>query len=149
MTTSLADTLPLSHIILDAEISSKKRLFECVAQLFAEQSGLPQAEVFDCLFARERLGSTALGQGVAMPHGRHAGLSAATGAFVRLKEPIEFDAPDNKPVSLVFVLLVPEAATSEHLELLSQLAGLFNEKSVRDALQSCQTPEEARALLLA
>jgi len=147
--TSLDDILPVSHIILDAEISSKKRLFECVAQLLAEQSGLPQAEVFDCLVARERLGSTALGQGVAMPHGRHASVPAATGAFVRLKTPIEFDAPDNKPVSLVFVLLVPEAATSEHLELLGHLAGLFNEKSVREALRACQTPEEARALLLA
>ncbi|WP_369583235.1 PTS IIA-like nitrogen regulatory protein PtsN [Kingella oralis] len=147
--TSLADILPVSHIILDAEISSKKRLFECVAQLFAEQSGLSQTEVFDCLIARERLGSTALGQGVAMPHGRHAGVPAATGAFVRLKTPIEFDAPDNKPVSLVFVLLVPEAATGEHLALLSHLAKLFNEKSVREALRSCQTPEEARALLLA
>lgn len=147
--TSLDDILPVSHIILDAEISSKKRLFECVAQLLAEQSGLPQAEVFDCLVARERLGSTALGQGVAMPHGRHASVPAATGAFVRLKTPIEFDAPDNKPVSLVFVLLVPEAATSEHLQLLGHLAGLFNEKSVREALHSCQTPEEARALLLA
>ena len=147
--TSLADILPVSHIILDAEISSKKRLFECVAQLLAEQSGLPQAEVFDCLVARERLGSTALGQGVAMPHGRHASVPAATGAFVRLKTPIEFDAPDNKPVSLVFVLLVPEAATSEHLQLLGHLAGLFNEKSVREALRACQTPEEARALLLA
>ena len=147
--TSLDDILPVSHIILDAEISSKKRLFECVAQLFAEQSGLSQTEVFDCLIARERLGSTALGQGVAMPHGRHASVPAATGAFVRLKTPIEFDAPDNKPVSLVFVLLVPEAATSEHLQLLGHLAGLFNEKSVREALRACQTPEEARALLLA
>ena len=147
--TSLDDILPVSHIILDAEISSKKRLFECVAQLFAAQSGLPQSEIFDCLVARERLGSTALGQGVAMPHGRHASVPAATGAFVRLKTPIEFDAPDNKPVSLVFVLLVPEAATSEHLELLGHLAGLFNEKSVREALRACQTPEEARALLLA
>ena len=146
---SLSDILPVSHIILDAETSSKKRLFECVAQLFAAQSGLPQSEIFDCLVARERLGSTALGQGVAMPHGRHASVPAATGAFVRLKTPIEFDAPDNKPVSLVFVLLVPEAATSEHLELLGHLAGLFNEKSVREALHSCQTPEEARALLLA
>ena len=147
--TSLADILPVSHIILDAEISSKKRLFECVAQLFAEQSGLLQTEVFDYLIERERLGSTALGQGVAMPHGRHASVPAATGAFVRLKTPIEFDAPDNKPVSLVFVLLVPEAATSEHLQLLGHLAGLFYEKSVREALHSCQTPEEARALLLA
>ena len=146
---SLSDILPVSHIILDAETSSKKRLFECVAQLFAEQSGLPQSEIFDCLVARERLGSTALGQGVAMPHGRHASVSAATGAFIRLKEPIEFDAPDNKPVSLVFVLLVPEAATSEHLELLAHLAGRFSEKSVRDALQSCGTPEAARDLLLA
>ena len=147
--TSLDDILPVSHIILDAEISSKKRLFECEAQLLAEQSGLSHTEVIACLIARDRLGSTALGQCVAMPDGRHAGVPAATGAFVRLKEPIEFDAPDNKPVSLVFVLLVPEAATGEHLALLSHLAGLFNEKSVREALRSCQTPEEARALLLA
>ena len=145
---SLSDILPVSHIILDADTSSKKRLWDCVAQLCAAQSGLPQREIFDCLVARERLGSTALGQGVAMPHGRHASVSAATGAFIRLKEPIEFDAPDNKPVSLVFVLLVPEAATSEHLELLAHLAGRFSEKSVRDALQSCGTPEAARDLLL-
>ena len=145
--TSLADILPVSHIILDAEISSKKRLFECVAQLFAEQSGLSQTEVFDCLIARERLGSTALGQGVAMPHGRHAGVLAATGAFVRLKEPIEFDAPDNKPVSLVFVLLVPENASGEHLEVLSALAIKLSDKAVREQLLAAENAEAAHRIL--
>ena len=147
--TSLDDILPVSHIILDAEISSKKRLFECVAQLFAEQSGLSQTEVFDCLIARERLGSTALGQGVAMPHGRHAGVLAATGAFVRLKEPIEFDAPDNKPVSLVFVLLVPENASGEHLEVLSALAIKLSDKAVREQLLAAENAEAAHRILTA
>ena len=147
--TSLDDILPVSHIILDAEISSKKRLFECVAQLFAEQSGLSQTEVFDCLIARERLGSTALGQGVAMPHGRHAGVLAATGAFVRLKEPIEFDAPDNKPVSLVFVLLVPENASGEHLEVLSALAIKLSDKTVREQLLVAENAEAAHRILTA
>ena len=146
--TSLDDILPVSHIILDAEISSKKRLFECVAQLFAEQSGLSQTEVFDCLIARERLGSTALGQGVAMPHGRHAGVLAATGAFVRLKEPIEFDAPDNKPVSLVFVLAVPENECGQHLGVLSHLAERFADKTVREALIAAPDAQTARALLI-
>ena len=145
---SLSDILPVSHIILDAETSSKKRLFECVAQLFAAQSGLPQSEIFDCLVARERLGSTALGQGVAMPHGRHASVSAATGAFIRLKEPIEYDAPDNKPVSLVFVLAVPENECGQHLGVLSHLAERFADKTVREALIAAPDAQTARALLI-
>ena len=145
----IGNILPLSHIVLDLEVSSKKRLFEEAGLLLESESGLSRAAVFECLFAREKLGTTALGHGVAIPHGRHAEVQAATGAFIRLKEAVDFDAPDGEPVSLVFVLLVPEAATGEHLALLSHLARLFNEKSVREALRSCQTPEEARALLLA
>ena len=145
----IGNILPVSHIVLDLEVSSKKRLFEEAGLLLESESGLSRAAVFECLFAREKLGTTALGHGVAIPHGRHAEVQAATGAFIRLKEAVDFDAPDGEPVSLVFVLLVPEAATGEHLALLSHLARLFNEKSVREALRSCQTPEEARALLLA
>lgn len=145
---TLGDILPLSHIVLDSDASSKKRLFEQVAQQLSQQANLPQADVFDCLFARERLGTTALGQGVAIPHGRHTSVSAATGAFFRLHTPINFDAPDNKPVSLVFVLLVPEAATDEHLQILSHLASRFADKSVRDALLTCTTAEDARNLLI-
>ena len=132
--TLLANILPLSNIVLDMEVGSKKRLFETVAQLLETNSGLPHTAVFDCLFAREKLGSTGLGQGV---------------AFVRTGEPIEFDAPDGKPVSLVFVLLVPQDAAGEYLELLSQLAARFHEKSVREALMHSETPQQVLDILLA
>ena len=88
--------------------AAKKRLFEEAAQLLENEAELPNTNVFDCLFAREKLGSTGLGQGVAIPHGRHACVKKATGAFIRTKEPVAFDAPDGKPVSLIFILLVPE-----------------------------------------
>jgi PTS system nitrogen regulatory IIA component len=86
------------------------------------------------LFAREKLGSTGLGQGIAIPHGRIKGLKTPIGAFVRLAAPVQFDAPDGKPVDLVFVLLVPEAANEHHLQLLSELAQMFSDKSFREQL---------------
>ena len=92
----------MSHIVLDLEVGSKKRLFEEAGLLLEHEAELPHGDVFDCLFAREKLGSTGLGQGVAIPHGRHACVKKATGAFIRTKEPVAFDAPDGKPVSLDF-----------------------------------------------
>jgi PTS system nitrogen regulatory IIA component len=118
----VAKILTPSHVSLDLQASSKKRLFE--------QAGL----LFDSLFARERLGSTGLGQGVAIPHGRIKGLKEALGAFVRLAQPVPFDAPDGGPVSLVFVLLVPEKATEKHLQILSELAQMFSDKALREAM---------------
>ncbi|MDK4688128.1 PTS IIA-like nitrogen regulatory protein PtsN [Kingella negevensis] len=144
---AIGEILPLAHVVLDMETTSKKRLFEQVAQLIATESELSQTDIFDCLFARERLGSTGLGHGVAMPHGRHASIQAATGAFIRLKTPVNFDAPDNIPVSLVFVLLVPEEATSEHLEILSHLAAKFADKDTRESLLHCDSAMKAYALL--
>lgn len=145
----ISEMLPLEHIVLDMKIGSKKRLFEEVGQLLASDDGLSQTEIFDCLIAREKLGTTGLGQGVAIPHGRHSALKTAIAAFVRIKEPIDFDAPDNKPVSLVFVLLVPEQATGEHLEILSHLAQRFSEKTVREALLNCEKAEDVQCLLAA
>ena len=144
----IGEILPLERVVLDMDVSSKKRLFEEVGQLLQAQAGLAQAEVFDCLFAREKLGTTGLGQGVAVPHGRYSGVEQAVAAFVRTREPIDFDAPDGQAVSLVFVLLVPEHATGEHLEILSHLAERFADKNVRDALNQCQSADEARALLV-
>ena len=143
----IGEILPSSHILLDLEVSSKKRLFEQAGLLLENEAGVARSEVFDCLFAREKLGSTGLGQGVAIPHGRHACVKKATGAFIRTKEPVAFDAPDGKPVSLIFTLLVPENATSEHLEVLSKLAGRFSQKAVREALMSATSAEEVRKLL--
>lgn len=143
----ISEILPLSHIVLDLDVSSKKRVFEQASLLLENEASLARADVFDCLFSREKLGTTGLGQGVAIPHGRHASVKKAVGAFFRAKEPIPFDAPDGKPVSLIFVLLVPENATNEHLEVLSKLAGRFSQKAVRDALMVATSVEEVQRLL--
>ena len=144
---AIGEILPVSHIVLDLDVSSKKRLFEEVGKLLETDSGLSQSDVFDCLFAREKLGSTGLGHGVAIPHGRHANVSHITAAFVRTAEAIDFDAPDNQPVSLIFVLLVPEQATGEHLEILSHLASQFSDKNVRELLQKCTDAAEVTKVL--
>src|SRR5438552_1401201 len=126
--------LPESNILLDAGAATKKRLFAQIAELFAQHAQLSPSVVVDSLTARERLGSTGLGQGIAIPHGRIKGLQRTLGAFIRPQQPIPFDAPDGRPVSQVFVLLVPEHATEEHLQLLSELAEMFSERSFRDRL---------------
>lgn len=130
----VAKLLPPSQVVLDLPVSSKKRLFEQIGLLFENQRGLARSLVYDSLFARERLGSTGLGQGVAIPHGRIKGLKDALGAFIRLAQPVPFDAPDGAAVKLVFVLLVPEQATEKHLQILSELAQMFSDKTLRDAM---------------
>jgi PTS system nitrogen regulatory IIA component len=130
----VAKILPLSNVLPDLAASSKKRLFEQVGLLFENQHGIARGVVFESLFARERLGSTGLGQGVAIPHGRIKGLKDAVGALVRLAQPVTFDAPDGKPVSLAFTLLVPEHATEKHLEILSELAQMFSDRALREAM---------------
>ncbi|MGH8851909.1 MAG: PTS IIA-like nitrogen regulatory protein PtsN [Casimicrobiaceae bacterium] len=138
----IAQLLPEAYIALNLEATSKKRLFEQIGQLFEAHSQIARSVVFDSLFARERLGSTGLGQGIAIPHGRIKGLKEAMGAFVRPQQPIPFDAPDGKPVEQVFVLLVPEHATEEHLQLLSELAQMFGERSFREQVAQAVDPAE-------
>jgi PTS system nitrogen regulatory IIA component len=140
----ISKLLTLENIVLDLKASSKKRVFEQVGVLLENSKGIARSVVFDSLFARERLGSTGLGQGVAIPHGRIKGLKEATGAFLRLGIPVPFDSPDGKPVSLLFVLLVPEQATEQHLQILSELAQRFSDRSCREALSTAQ---DARAIL--
>ena len=108
----IAKLLPPSNIILDLEVTSKKRIFEQAGLLFENNQAIARSLVFDSLFAREKLGSTGLGQGVAIPHGRIKGLKSAVGAFIRVASPVPFDAPDGKPVSMAFVLLVHFGALS-------------------------------------
>ena len=136
----IATLLPPSNIVLDVDVTSKKRLFEQAGLLFENNQGVARSLVFESLFARERLGSTGLGQGVAIPHGRIKGLKEAVGAFVRLAHPVPFDAPDGKPVNLVFVLLVPEHATEQHLQILSELAQLFSDRDLRERLATDTDP---------
>ena len=132
--TLVAKLLNPADVVLDMQVSSKKRLFEQVGLLFENQHAIARSVVFDSLFARERLGSTGLGQGVAIPHGRIKGLKEALGAFIRVAQPVPFDAPDANPVNLAFVLLVPEKATEKHLQILSELAQMFSDRALREAL---------------
>jgi PTS system nitrogen regulatory IIA component len=141
--------LPAPNVLLDLPASSKKRAFEQAGLLFENNQGVARAKVFDSLFARERLGSTGLGQGVAIPHGRIKGLKEAVAAFVRVAEPVPFDAPDGQPVSVMIFLLVPEQASQAHLDLLSELAQMLSDKSFRQTLLDAPSPEAVHAALTA
>ena len=136
----ISKLLPAENILLDAESTSKKRVFERVAVLFENSHQIARSQVFDSLFAREKLGSTGLGQGVAIPHGRVKNLRDGSAAFVKTQHPIPFDSPDGQPVNLIFVLLVPERATDVHLQLLAELAQMFSDKTFREQLQKCDDP---------
>jgi len=143
----IARLLPPTNVLVNLSVTSKKRLFEQAGLLFENNHAVERSKVFDSLFARERLGSTALGKGVAIPHGRIKGLKDTLAAVVTLAEPIPFDAPDGLPVKFLVFLLVPEHATEEHLELLSELAELLSERTLRDALTTCEDPAQILRIL--
>ena len=139
--------LPLNHVLLDLDVSSKKRLFEQIGLLFENSRQIPRLRVFDALFDREKLGSTGLGYGVAIPHGRIKTLKEPVCAFVRAAAPIAFESPDGQPVNLVFAMLVPEHANETHLELLSELAQMFSDSGLRDALAATPDIQAAHRLI--
>ncbi len=123
---------------LDVEISSKKRLFEEIGLIVEKSQAIPRSEVFDALFARERIGSTGIGHGVAIPHGKLLKLKRFCGVFLRLDKPIQFESNDHRPVTLVFALLTPRTKhQTQHLDLLSHLAEVFNSVENRGALALC------------
>jgi len=143
----ISKLLQPESVLLDLDVVSKKRVFEQVGIIFENHRHVARAQVYDSLFAREKLGSTGLGHGIAIPHGRLKNGRETLAAFVRTKDPIPFDAPDGNPVRLIFVVLVPEHATETHLQILSELAQMFSEKSLRDQLLECSDPLEAHRLL--
>jgi PTS system nitrogen regulatory IIA component len=140
----ITQLLPPENVILDLEAGSKKRAFEHAGLVFENNQGIASSAVFDSLFSREKLGSTGLGHGIAIPHGRIKGLKSACGAFIRLANPIPFDSPDEESVSMLFVLLVPEQATEQHLQILSELAERFSEHSCRETLTDARDAETVR-----
>ena len=122
---------------------SQKRLFETAAQLISDdQLSLPYDLVFSSLIAREKLGSTGLGGGIAIPHCRVANCTHAMGTLITLEKPINFDAPDGKPVDILFVLLVPEEAQQQHLDILAGIAGLFSQEGFCTALRGASDAQE-------
>ena len=143
----IASLLPLDNVVANLDASSKKRVFEQVGLLFENNHQIARSQVYDSLFAREKLGSTGLGKGVAIPHGRAKGLKEAVGALVRLRQPLAFDAPDGQPVELIFALLVPERATDAHLQILSELAQMFSDRSFRERLLAATTAAQLHQLI--
>ena len=144
----IAKLLSVENTLIDLEVSSKKRVFEQAGLLFENNQNIARSQVFDSLFAREKLGSTGLGRGIAIPHGRIKGLKNAVGAMIRMREPVPFDAPDGLPVNLIFVLLVPERATDMHLRILSELAQMFSDKQFRDQLLIAASAAELHRLIV-
>lgn len=140
--TNAADLLTAERVRCKEPAGSKKRALELGASLLADAvPGMSRLDIFDALNTRERLGSTGLGHGMALPHGRVAGLEAPIAACVTLAEPIDFDAPDRQRVDVLFVLLVPRDCSSEHLQILAGLAEMFNDPALRDALRAQTEPD--------
>ena len=143
----LAAILPIEQVLVGVDATSKKRAFEEAGLLFENLHGLSRALVTDSLFARERLGSTGLGHGVAIPHGRIKGLKSPMAAVFQLAQAIGFDAPDEQAVKLLIFLLVPEAATQKHLEILSEIAELLSNANLRDKLISSDSVSRLHQLI--
>lgn len=144
----LTDIISPERIACRLQVTSKKRALECIGDMIAApQSGLLATEVFDSLIARERLGSTGIGHGIAIPHGRLATLNVPVCAFASLEQGIDFDAVDGQPVDLLVALLVPAESTEEHLQLLAQLAEMFGDEGLRRDLREARGKEELYRLL--
>ena len=144
----ISDLLNAERIRCDVHSSSKKRLLELISEELARNSDeLSKREIFESLCARERLGSTGLGNGVAIPHGRVKGSSHVQATFIRMKKPVPFDAVDSEPVDLLFCLAVPEDCGEDHLKLLAQVAELFSDSEVLQGLREAETPGRMLQLL--
>lgn len=144
----LASILSAAQVQVQVDVSSKKRAFEEAGLLFENLHGLSRAFVTDSLFSRERLGSTGLGHGVAIPHGRIKGLKSPMAAVFQLAHPIAFEAPDELPVGLMIFLLVPEAATQKHLEILSEIAEMLSDATLRGKLAASTDATELHQLIV-
>ncbi|MCF7984631.1 MAG: PTS sugar transporter subunit IIA [Thiohalocapsa sp.] len=137
-----------TRVVSRCDVSSKKRLLETLAELLAgAQPQLTSEHIFDRLLERERLGSTGLGHGIALPHARVAEVEDALGAFVQLRTGVPFDAIDDRPVDLAFALLVPESADQRHLQLLAGLAEMFNDERLREHLRNGESPADLLQLM--
>lgn len=145
----LSDLITPQRIASELSSGSKKRTLEKLSQLIvANDPDLSQHEVFESLIARERLGSTGLGKGVALPHGRLKESHKTLAAFAQLSEGIDYDAPDNQPVDLCFALLVPPDSTEEHLHILALLSEMLRDEELRDHLRKASSAEELYELLI-
>jgi PTS system nitrogen regulatory IIA component len=139
----LGDLVSPEGVMASLKAKSKKQVLQELATHAARLTGLPERDIFDTLLQRERLGSTGVGHGIAIPHGKLAGLPHITGLFARLEEPIDFDAVDGQPVDLIFLLLAPEGAGADHLKALARISRLLRETS---AVEKLRRSKDATAL---
>lgn len=141
--TQLDQVLTDDHVYIGAFGASKKRVLQTLAERIADTlEGVSDVDLFDQLIARERLGSTGLGQGIAVPHCRLANIDRPVAALAKLDEAVDYESPDRKPVDLLFALVVPEEATQEHLNLLAAVVERFNDATLVDALRSASSTED-------
>ena len=144
----ISEILAPDRVVCNISINSKKAALETLAGMIAAADPeVSQSEVYESLIARERLGSAGLGQGIALPHGRRKGGTHTLAAFMRLQTPKQYDAIDHKPVDLLFALLVPEASTEEHLNILSRLATMFSEPAIVNSIRTGETTEAVYMIL--
>lgn len=145
-----SDIITPERIATQVSATSKKRALETLSELFAEHSSSTKNahEIFDSLIARERLGTTAIDHGVAIPHGRIKDNTETIGAFVQLTEGVDCDALDGEPVNLMFALLVPEDSTEEHLQLLARFAEMFSDAELREKLRTAADNQSLYDLLI-
>ncbi len=146
----VAELLSVDRVVNGISASSKKRALQLVGAVLAEaidDEKLSDLDIFDGLIARERLGSTGLGHGVAIPHGRFDNLDQAVGVLVKLDQGIDFDAVDEEPVDLLFGLMVPQESTEEHLQLLASMAEMFSDAELRQSLRQCNSSETMHRLI--
>lgn len=144
---ALGELLAVDRISLDVDVVDGPQLLQAMATLLSHGQAIPVERIAAQLDAREHLGSTGMGHGVALPHARMTQCGTAQAAFVRTSHPIPFDAPDHKPASLFIGLLIPNRAEESHLQLLATAAGVFSERSLREQLMACRRPDEVRALI--
>lgn len=145
----LADILAERAVLCCTGVKTKRQLFEDLAARAAELTGHPQAEILEAITSREELGSTGLGNGIAVPHGKIAGLKGVTALFARLDQPIEFDSVDDQPVDIVVMLLAPTGAGADHLKALSRVARLLRTEAVVDELRRIEDCAQLYGVLTA
>jgi PTS system nitrogen regulatory IIA component len=139
----LSDLIEVSAVMPTLKANSKKQLLQLMAEKAAAVTGLPEREVFDTILQRERLGSTGVGNGIAIPHGKLPGIARITGVFARLESPVDFESLDDQPVDLVFLLLAPEGAGADHLKALSRIARVLRDS---DTVAKIRGTKDAAAI---
>ena len=143
----IVDLLAPEAVVPALKAQSKKQLLQELAQNAARLTQIPERRIFETLIERERLGSTGMGQGIAIPHGRLGGLGKIVGLFARLETPIAYEAVDDQPVDLVFLLLAPESAGADHLKALARVSRLLRNQATCEKLRAASQPEVLYALL--